>query len=252
MISYLITVCDEHEELDALLTQLSISIQPDSEIIIIYDAPKVTHEVHDCITKWWRFFLEGKIKHFTAVGTSLNDDFAAFKNFGNSYCSLPWIFQIDADERFMYPNLPEVLTEVLTGLPEDVDVLYVSRVNTVFGITIEHLTNWNWKFITLGDLISECPADEMPAGYRKLLQTSNLILEEDEQTVRYKVPAINFPDYQSRVYRNKEGVRWEGKVHERVVTDNRSEFFGLSSLYSLLHIKDIERQERQNKYYSQI
>ena len=90
----------------------------------------------------------------------------------------------------------------------------------------------------------------MPDGYRDLLQTANLILEENEQTVKYKVPVINFPDYQSRVYRNKEGVRWEGKVHERVVSNNRSEYFGLSSLYSLLHIKDIKRQEQQNNYYS--
>lgn len=250
MISYLITVCNEHEELDTLLNQLSTSIQPDNEIVILFDSRKLTQEVYACISKWLKVFEAINIKRCVAVGGLMTDDFAAYKNFGNTHCTLPWIFQIDADERFMYPNFPEVLTETLTGLAEDVDVLYISRVNTVFGITMEHLTKWGWKFITLGDLVSECPVDEMPDGYRDLLQTANLILEENEQTVKYKVPVINFPDYQSRVYRNKEGVRWEGKVHERVVSNNRSEYFGLSSLYSLLHIKDIKRQEQQNNYYS--
>lgn len=246
MISYLITVCNEHEELDALLNQLSTSIQPDNEIVILYDSRKLTQEVYNCISKWLMLFGEQCV----AVGGLMTDDFAAFKNFGHTHCTLPWIFQIDADERFMYPNFPQVLREVLTNLSEDVDILYISRVNTVFGITMDHLTKWGWKFITLGDLVSECPVNEMPDGYRELLQTADLILEEDEQVIKYKVPAINFPDYQSRVYRNKEGVRWEGKVHERVVSDNRSEYFGLSSLYSLLHIKDIKRQEQQNNYYS--
>lgn len=67
--------------------------------------------------------------------------------------------------------------------------------------------------------------------------------------VKYYEPVINWCDYQWRIYKNSEDVKWINKVHERL--DGFKTFAPLppEESYCLYHPKDIERQERQNNYY---
>lgn len=69
--------------------------------------------------------------------------------------------------------------------------------------------------------------------------------------VKYKVPIINPPDYQARVYRNVEGINWEGKVHERIVGHSTQAHLPPHEELSLYHHKTIEKQEKQNRLYSE-
>ena len=67
-----------------------------------------------------------------------------------------------------------------------------------------------------------------------------------------EVDVINFPDYQWRIQRNKDSIRWINKVHE--VLNGFSSFARLpmDPDYCLFHPKDIEKQERQNQLYSNL
>lgn len=67
--------------------------------------------------------------------------------------------------------------------------------------------------------------------------------------IKYYKPVINFPDYQSRIYRRTSEIEWKGNVHETIVGYNTLTFLPAEESYSLYHPKDIERQERQNQYY---
>ena len=63
---------------------------------------------------------------------------------------------------------------------------------------------------------------------------------------------VMFPDYQTRLYRNREDIRWEGKVHERIVGYKTHAPLPAEEEWALYHIKDIMRQREQNEYYDTI
>ena len=70
--------------------------------------------------------------------------------------------------------------------------------------------------------------------------------------VKYYKPIINKPDYQTRLYRRTSEIRWEGKVHERIVGYNTLSVLPQEEDFCLYHPKQIERQEKQNAYYDTI
>jgi glycosyltransferase involved in cell wall biosynthesis len=142
----------------------------------------------------------------------LNKDFASFKNNLSKHCTKDYIFQIDADE---YPN-PYLIANLKDILQynETIDVFLVPRINTVEGLTDEHIQKWGWRVDDKG--------------------------------------WVNFPDYQWRIWKNDSSIKWINKVHERL--DGFKEYSALpqSEEYSLFHPKDIKRQERQNIFYNTI
>jgi len=91
----------------------------------------------------------------------------------------------------------------------DIDLFLVPRDNKVKGITDEHIQKWGWKVDNLG--------------------------------------RINFPDYQTRIYKNSPEIKWVNKVHERI--EGYKTYAALPHEYFMHHIKTIERQEKQNSYY---
>ena len=136
-ISYAITVCNELDEITKLLNFLQLNIRKEDEIVIQYDESSVTSEVKEYIS-----LMDMMHENHNVIGFPLNKDFASFKNNLKSNCSGDYIFQIDADE-IPHAALIEYLPEVLTTNP--VDIVFVPRVNTVEGLTDEHIKKWNWK-----------------------------------------------------------------------------------------------------------
>ena len=202
MISIAVTVCNEYKELETLLDYLQErALSPEYEIVVQIDQDNYTEEVLDVI-------LDRGIKHWFFP---LNKDFATYKNELKKHCSGDFIFQIDADE-LVAPEMLELLPKILESNPE-VDLYYVPRINTVSGITEEHIQKWRWKY-------------------------------ENER--------VNFPDYQWRIYRNDNLIKWKNKVHE--VLDGYKKYSALPAQdeFCLLHPKTIERQEKQNDFYNNI
>lgn len=205
-ISYAITVHNEIDELTTLLNFLQTNIRKEDEIVIQYDETSVTDEVKEYVT-----LMDSMHENHIVVGFPLNKDFASFKNNLKSHCTKDFIFQVDADE-IPHEFLVEYIGQVLDENP--VDIVFVPRVNTVEGLTDEHIKKWGWK------------VDEK--GW------------------------VNFPDYQTRIYRNTEDVMWMNKVHERITGYNTFSNFPAEEQWSLYHPKKIDRQEKQNEFYETI
>ena len=205
-ISYAITVHNEIDELTNLLNFLQLHIRKEDEIVIQYDETSVTDEVKEYVT-----LMDSMHENHIVVGFPLNKDFASFKNNLKSHCTKDFIFQVDADE-IPHEFLVEYIGQVLDENP--VDIVFVPRVNTVEGLTDEHIKKWGWK------------VDEK--GW------------------------VNFPDYQTRIYRNTEDVMWMNKVHERITGYNTFSNFPAEEQWSLYHPKKIDRQEKQNEFYETI
>jgi glycosyltransferase involved in cell wall biosynthesis len=144
----------------------------------------------------------------------LNKDFAYFKNNANTYCTKDFIFQIDADE---FPD--DVLLENIHTIIESndqVDLFVVPRKNTVKGLTQEHIQKWRWQVNENG--------------------------------------LVNWPDYQTRLYKRNRDIRWQRKVHEYISGYKRMSYLpDIEDMNLCLHHpKTIERQEKQNKFYETI
>ena len=202
-LSYAVTACNEHEEIIRLVTQLLNYKGENSEIVVLLDTPKAPTEMVEYLE------LQANADYITLIESEFDNDFAHWKNFLNSQCKGEWIFQLDADE-YLDPNLIVNLEDILDN-NIDKDLIVVPRINTVEGLTDEHIQKWGWR------------VDEK--GW------------------------VNFPDVQTRIYKNKETIGWAGKVHERIGGFESYTAFPSDEMYCIKHPKTIQRQEKQNNYY---
>lgn len=203
-VTYAITVCNELVEITNLINFLHPRITSEDEILVQYDSDSVTPQVKDYLT-----ILTQLHKNVRVISFPLNNDFASFKNNLKNNSNGIFIFQIDADEipsEYLVENIHEFLEA-----NKDVDLFFVPRINTVNGLTKEHIQKWRWNVNDKG--------------------------------------WVNFPDYQTRLYRRTSEIEWQGKVHERIVGYNTLSVLPQEEVFCLYHHKQIERQEKQNEYY---
>ena len=202
-ISYGITVCNEADELNKLLDILLTHIDSEDEIVICVDGNDGDvqfildrYEHHERITMYRR---------------KLDKDFAAQKNSVIENCKGDYIFHLDADE---YPH--EMLLSQIKLILEmnEVDLVWIPRVNTVEGITDEHCTKWGWRINDKG--------------------------------------WINYPDYQARVFKRSKDIKWIKPVHEYITGCKTYAHLPSQEELSLYHHKTIDKQEQQNKMYEGI
>jgi hypothetical protein len=136
--------------------------------------------------------------------------FANWKNQLTDYCDGDYIFQIDADE-IPDKQLITSLSKIIEGNPDN-EVYLVPRVNTVEGLTNEHIKKWGWRVDDKG--------------------------------------WVNWPDYQWRIWKNKSEIKWVNKVHEKLEGFNTYASLPPMKELALYHPKEIQRQEKQNEYYN--
>ena len=199
-ISYAIPVCNEHAELKKLLSFLHKHIDENDEIIVQCDKGNTTHEVYKVLDTLNQSYIE----------FSLNGHFSNFKNNLKEHCTGDWIFQIDADElphESLITNLKELLK-----LNTNTELFLVPRVNTVEGLTQEHVNKWRWNVNEKG--------------------------------------WVNWPDYQTRIIQNGPKIKWQNKVHEQIIGISTQGALPMEEEWCLYHPKTIGKQEYQNNFYS--
>ena len=204
-VSFAITVCNELTEIKRLIPFLLEYKKPQDEIVILYDENNGDARVLDFLLPY------NKLPNVqTWRSYDFHKNFADWKNLLISYCKGDYVYQLDADEMissYMIENLSTIL-----DMNKDVDLYFVPRINTVSGITDEHIKKWGWN-------VNE-------KGY------------------------VNFPDLQGRIFRKK--MSFYGKVHERIVGGEKFTSLPLEEEYCIQHHKTIERQEKQNNFYNTI
>ena len=209
-ISYAIPVCNEHVELENLLSFLIRYIDENDEIVVQCDKGNTTPEVYRVLDSFKA--PVGLKDPLEIIEFPLKGHFSNFKNNLKEHCSGDWIFQIDADElphESLITNLKELLK-----LNTNTEMLLVPRVNTVEGITQEHINKWRWNVNENG--------------------------------------WINWPDYQTRIIQNSPKIKWQNKVHEQIVGITTKGVLPMEEEWSLYHPKNIGKQEAQNNFYNSL
>ena len=202
-ISYAVTVSNELVEIQNLIPNLLKNKKEEDEIVVLYDSKNGDPKIEE--------FLRAKSINgeFQWHAGKFKNHFADWKNKLTKMCSGDYIFQIDADE-IPNPILLNNIHAILEANP-NIEVYHVPRVNTVSGLTDEHIKKWNWRV-------------------------------DDKKWV-------NWPDYQMRIWKNLPEIKWRNKVHE--VLEGHKSFSALppQEELAIYHPKDIKRQENQNEYY---
>ena len=203
-ISYSILVHNETKTLEKLLQSLITYKQPQDEIVVLddYSDDEKTMAILDYYTS-----AEGVI----CEQRNLVGDYGTQKNYLKSMCSGDYSFNLDADEMVSHWFMKDI-HDILEG--NEVDLIYVPRINTVEGITEQHVRSWGWSINEKG--------------------------------------WINYPDWQGRIFRTRPNIRWEKPVHEMIVGFQTYAHLPQEQKYSIVHPKTIERQELQNQKYSEI
>ncbi len=143
---------------------------------------------------------------------NFQQNFLENKNYLGSKCTGDYIFQIDADE------IPEeFLIQNLKQIVESnsADCFILPRKNLVEGLTQEHIQKWGWNVNEKG--------------------------------------WVNWPDPQKRVYKNDSSIQWSGhQVHGMVEGYKTYIVLPFEEEWSIIHNKNIDRQEKQNERYTKI
>ena len=204
-ISYAITTHNEVEEVKQLIPFVYEHKKEEDEIIVLDDFS--VEEMEEVLNK---FYDDGYVTVWQR--RELQRDFAAQKNYAKEMCTGDYIFHLDADEmpsEFLITNLHQILES-----NDNVDLIWVPRINTVVGLTHEHIVEWNWRVNDKG--------------------------------------WINFPDPQARIFRNTEDIKWASRVHENIVGCDVISQLPHKEEFCLYHHKNIEKQELQNNLYGEI
>tara|TARA_R100000008_G_scaffold66349_1_gene43390 strand:+ start:6367 stop:6993 length:627 start_codon:yes stop_codon:yes gene_type:complete len=201
-ISYAITVCNEEVELQRLVSILLKNKQLQDEIVITYDSNNGSKGVEEYLRT---HSVNGE---FSWHPYKFDGNFSDLKNYTKSMCGGDFIFHLDADE---YPH--EILMEQLHTILEinDVDLVWIPRVNTVEGLTDEWIKKWGWRTTEKG--------------------------------------WVNYPDYQARVFRNTDEIEWIKPVHEIITGCKTYAHLPPHEELSLYHPKTIDKQIKQNELY---
>jgi hypothetical protein len=203
-ITYAITVCNEFLEIQRLVAFLLTHKRLQDNIVILFDETNGDPEIE-------MFLRTHSVNgEFSWHKDKFQGHFADWKNKLTSLCSGDYIFQIDADEMPCTPII-ESLPFLLEQNP-DVEVYLVPRVNTVEGMSQDHMQQWGWNVNSEG--------------------------------------WVNWPDYQWRIYKNVPTIKWKNKVHEQLTGFVQYANLPMEEDYSLYHPKTIERQIKQNEYYN--
>ena len=203
-ISYSILTHNENDSLEKLLRFLVKWKQPQDEIVILddYSDDEKTKQILDFYVSTHDIVFEQR---------NLLNDFASQKNHLKSMCSGDYSFNLDADEmisRWLIKNIHGILED------NQIDLIYLPRINTVEGLTQQHIQQWGWN-----------------------------VNEEGW---------INFPDWQGRVFKNRPNIKWEKPVHEMLKGFQTYAHLPTEKPFCMLHYKKIEKQEQQNKKYDGI
>ncbi len=203
-ISYSMLVHNETDSLKKLLDFLIKFKQPQDEIVILddYSDDEKTKQILDYYVSANDIVFEQR---------NLLGDFATQKNYLKSMCSGDYSFNLDADEIVTHWFMKDI-HEILDG--NEVDLIFIPRINTVEGLTKEHILQWGW-------VVNE-------KGW------------------------VNYPDWQGRIFKNRPNIRWEKPVHEQIIGFQTYAHLPMEQKYSIVHPKDIDRQIKQNNKYKEI
>jgi glycosyltransferase involved in cell wall biosynthesis len=201
-ITFLITACNEIDELKLNLTLVNIFREKKDEILVLLDEKNCSEEIKKI----------AELNSDRVIFKELNGDFSSFKNFGILESKYNYILHLDADELINAFIINQIRGLIVND--PSISGVHVPRINIITNASKEDLDALNFK------------------------------VNENNW--------INWPDYQPRFINKNSGIKFINKVHETFSNFSQTKFLQAHPVNALLHVKSLEKQKKQNKYYDSI
>jgi len=211
LISYLVTTHNENESLKELF-DLLFSYKENNEIVFLDDFSTNPSTIKFYNDLKW---AEMPSEHIQVHQHPLNNNYAKHKNYGKSLCKGKYVCQLDADElpsEYLLEVLPDIIKENPT-----IELFWIPRVNLFKGVTVEHCKQWAWVM---------------------------------DMSPTFNEPRINFPDYQTRLFKNKPYIKWDRPLHEKIIGNANFCYLPKEENFAIYHNKTIEKQIETNLRYN--
>ena len=140
-------------------------------------------------------------------------DFASYKNIFFSICNGDYIFNLDSDELPSETLIKDVHSIILKN---KCDLMWIPRLNYFDGIDEKIAKHYGWS------------------------------IDKDKNN------AINFPDYQGRIYKNDKKLKWNKKLHEQITGAVTRIQLKYTDDYYLIHKKTTNDQINSNRLYKEL
>jgi hypothetical protein len=169
--------------------------------------------LHDTKTPEFNSSFFENNNFFKYYRREFKNNYSEHKNYGKSLCSKNYIFQIDSDE-LPSETLLEWLDDLI-DLNKDVDLFWLPRINNFIGVTEEHARQWGWD------------------------------INNPNKWVNW-----NGGDYQGRLFKNNDSLKWERPLHEKIEGAKITSKLPKEKEFALIHTKTITRQIETNLRYN--
>ena len=143
------------------------------------------------------------------------DDFSELKNLAFSHTSKDWIFLLDADE--------------------NISPTFINDLNNF----LEELQEQHWEGVLVPRINTYTDLEDYPT----------YIEDNYLQHSVNKEGWFFWPEYQLRIYRNLDHIRYLGKIHESLEGLTKVMTLEPSKTYAIIHEKTIAKQLKSDKYY---
>lgn len=210
-VDFLISACDELEDLKGLIYYLKYFCNIDDNIIIILDGNNTNQNMINMIKK------SNVVLHILNWTSYKQMSEMAMSKASGDIC-----FHLCPDE---IPTIPVLQSFRDIFRDSKIDAVAIPRINI-----FSNLNNKN--------------NEEMYVGNRG----KGYLLKEPINEYEWH----HWPDYQVRITRNIPQIKWGNSTHSGIIGYNNLVLFPQDPMYSLLHVKSVERQERILKLYDKI
>jgi len=160
--------------------------------------------------------LDSFADKINVVKYKLENGYDEKKNKALKHCSKDYIFAIDGDE---VPT-DDLITNIkpIIDVNPDIECFWIPRINLFSGVTEQDAKKWGWRL-------------SMSKTYNK--------------------PIVNAYDPQGRLFKNKQEIKWVGRLHEHLKGNKNYTFIpDNDETLALVHIKSIEKQLETNLRYN--
>ena len=159
------------------------------------------------------------LKNRNTFKKKFENDYAQHKNYLNSLCKCDYILQLDGDEYLNQKLIVNIKKLLQHDKIKNVDLFYIPRENFVQGIDKDksYLKKMNW-------------------------------------TIDNK-KRLNYPDYQSRLYKNKKELYWYNTistVHETIIKPKNIIYLPQNKGFDIIHKKHVDQTKQNNDFYEKL
>lgn len=201
--SFLISVHNEPAiNIINIIKSITTQFNPDRDEIVIVDDYSTNEDTNNILN----YYQTIDLSYMRVCKHHLNNDYSLHRNYMISQCTKHYIFNLNASEYMTAKQIRDICDIVRWNLI--VELFWIPRINIYSKDNQDNILQY---------------------------AQDNYIIAE--WTDNNKYVKINWPDFQGRVFKNLQHIKWYGKIHPYIAGARITCNLPLEEKYAILHDK---------------